>query len=441
MKVCVIGAGVIGCATAYELARQGQEVHLLDAEQAPGLGTSYANGAQLSYSYVEPFASPATLRGLPKMLFSSGSAVRFQPRWDWRQWAWGLQFLRACSAKQSLQGTAQLLEMARSSRATLARWMAEEAWSFDFEENGKLVLCPSLESLRLQERQVALQAAMGCQQEVLGPRECLEKEPALQFAPAMKWAGGVWTSDECIGDPHRLCVDLVASIRSRGGSVSMGVQARTFVRHGGRVSAVVTDQGEITADAFVLATGPRVVSLAAQLGIYLPIYPIKGYSITVPFRVGALKPRASVTDLGRKTVFAPLGTNLRVAAMAEVGASGLDVPADRVNTMVAAVAQTFPGLCDLDAPTVWAGLRPATPTSVPVVGRWRESNVFLNVGHGALGFTLAAGSATSIAHSILEYPTIKMTGNIRRAAEDASVPGAIEAADMPVSPSSSSRIQ
>lgn len=397
MKVCVIGAGVIGCATAYELARQGHDVHLLDAAQAPGLGTSYANGAQLSYSYVEPFASPTTLRGLPKMLLSRGSAVRFHPRWDWRQWVWGLQFLRACSARQSLQGTAQLLQLAQASRAALAQWMAEEAWSFGFEENGKLVLCPTPEALRQQERQVALQAAMGCRQEVLSMRECLDKEPALQAAEGLPWAGGVWTRDECIGDPHRLCLDLVASLRRHGGRVSFGVQARSFTRHAGRVSAVVTDQGEIAADAFVLATGPRAVSLAAQLGIYLPIYPIKGYSITVPFRAGAVQPRASVTDVGRKTVFAPLGTHLRVAAMAEVGAAGLDVPADRVRTMVDAVAATYPGLCDLSAPSTWAGLRPATPTSVPIVGRWRTSNVYLNVGHGALGLTLAAGSAVALA--------------------------------------------
>jgi D-amino-acid dehydrogenase len=396
MKVCVIGAGVIGCATAYELARQGNDVHLLDAEQAPGLGTSYANGAQLSYSYVEPFASPATLRGLPKMLLSRGSAVRFRPRWDWRQWAWGLQFLRACSARQSLQGTAQLLQLARASRDTLAQWMADEAWSFGFEENGKLVLCPTPDSLRQQQRQVALQATLGCQQEVLSVRECLDKEPALQAAPGLPWAGGVWTRDECIGDPHRLCLDLVASLRQRGGTVSFGVSARSFVRNAGRVRAVVTDQGVITADAFVLAAGPRVVPLAAKLGIYLPIYPIKGYSITVPFRDGAQRPRASVTDLGRKTVFAPLGTHLRVAAMAEVGATGLNVPADRVQTMRDAVAQTYPGLCDLDAPAVWAGLRPATPTSVPIVGCWRASNVYLNVGHGALGLTLAAGSAVAL---------------------------------------------
>ena len=396
MKVCVIGAGLIGCATAYQLARQGFDVHLLDSEAAPGLATSYANGAQLSYSYVEPFASPTTLWALPKMLLSRESAVRFHPRWDWRQWAWGLQFLRACTVRQSVRGTKTLLQMAQASRATLADWMQAEDWNFGFEQNGKLVLCPTAEALRQQERQVRLQAALGCDQQILTVQECLEAEPALRRARALRFVGGVWTQSECVADPHLLCQEMAGSLQRLGGTVSLGVQASGFVRHRSRISAVMTHQGEIEADAFVLAAGPRAVTLAAALGIYLPVYPIKGYSITVPFLPGVQRPCASVTDLARKTVFAPLHNNLRVAAMAEVGAQGLDIAPARVQAMVEAVDQTYPGLCDVGAPESWAGLRPATPTSVPIVGRWRSSNVYLNVGHGALGLTLASGSAVAL---------------------------------------------
>jgi D-amino-acid dehydrogenase len=400
MKVCVIGAGVIGCATAYQLARQGHDVHLLDAAQAPGLATSYANGAQLSYSYVEPFASPATLWALPKMLLSRESAVRFYPRWDWRQWAWGLQFLRACTARQSVRGTETLLHMAQASRTTLTNWMQAENWEFGFKQNGKLVLCPNAEALQQQERQMRLQAALGCHQQMLTVQECLDAEPALRRARALRFAGGVWTQSECVGDPHLLCREMVASVQRLGGRVSLGVQANGFVRHGSSVSAVKTPQGDIEADAFVLAAGPSAAPLAAALGIYLPIYPIKGYSITVPFLPGVQRPRSSVTDLGRKTVFAPLHNSLRVAAVAEVGAKGLGIPPARVQAMVEAVDQTYPGLCDTSAPQPWAGLRPATPTSVPIVGRWRASNVYLNVGHGALGLTLAAGSAAALSRHI-----------------------------------------
>ncbi|MDP4075562.1 FAD-dependent oxidoreductase [Acidovorax sp. A1169] len=172
------------------------------------------------------------------------------------------------------------------------------------------------------------------------------------------------------------------------------------MREGTRVVALQTGAGDIAADAFVLACGPRAPALATALGLRLPIEPIKGYSITVPFRAGVHRPRASVTDLARKTVFAPLGGRLRVAAMAEVGATGLSVAPARVQAMVDAVAQTYPGLCALDDPVVWAGLRPATPTSVPIVGRWRNSNVYLNLGHGALGLTLAAGSAAALSQQM-----------------------------------------
>ena len=267
MKVCVIGAGLIGCATAYQLARQGFDVHLLDSEAAPGLATSYANGAQLSYSYVEPFASPTTLWALPKMLLSRESAVRFHPRWDWRQWAWGLQFLRACTVRQSVRGTKTLLQMAQASRATLADWMQAEDWNFGFEQNGKLVLCPTAEALRQQERQVRLQAALGCDQQILTVQECLEAEPALRRARALRFVGGVWTQSECVADPHLLCQEMAGSLQRLGGTVSLGVQASGFVRHRSRISAVMTHQGEIEADAFVLAAGPRAVTLAAALGI------------------------------------------------------------------------------------------------------------------------------------------------------------------------------
>lgn len=402
MKVCVVGAGVIGCASAYQLARQGCEVHLLDASSDAGLGTSYANGAQLSYSYVEPFASPSTLRALPKMLLSRDSAVRLYPRWDWRQWLWGLQFLKACTARQSLAGTTYLLQLAQASRETLERWIAEEDWSFGFERNGKLVLCPTSQSLRQQQRQVALQAGLGCRQVVLTPEECMKVEPALQAASGLKFVGGVWTEDECIGDAYRLCQAMVAALRRRGGKINFGAPVRSFVQKDGQLSAVVTDDAEITADAFVLAAGPWSSRLAARLGILLPVYPIKGYSITVPFRDDVVRPRVSVTDLGRKTVFAPLGKHLRVAAMAEVGATNLDIAPQRVDAMLRAVEQTYPGLCHLDAPACWAGLRPSTPTSVPIVGRWQESNIFLNVGHGALGLTLAAGSAVRLGQSIVQ---------------------------------------
>lgn len=400
MKVCVIGAGIIGCATAYSLARLGCDVHLLDAASEAGTGTSFANGAQLSYSFVEPLASPATLRSLPGMLLSRSSPLRFELLPDPRQWSWGLRFLMACNHRQARRGTRELLRLASLSRRVLDEWMAHENWSFSFQMNGKLVLCPDLASLARQRAQIRFQRLLGCRQEIFSARECLAQEPALQ-AYAGQFAGGVWTEDECVGDPYLLCARIVQSLRCMGAAIRFGTPVQSLLSAGGCIVAAVTSAGHVEADAFVIAAGCASRDLAAQAGLPLPIYPIKGYSLTLALRTGALAPRASVTDLGRKIVFAPLAGALRVAAMAEVVGSDLTIPPDRIRQMIESVVAVFPGLCDLDSAKPWAGLRPATPTSVPIVGPTRIQNLFINSGHGALGFTLAAGSAEILSRVIM----------------------------------------
>ncbi|QTN26715.1 D-amino acid dehydrogenase [Rhodoferax sp. AJA081-3] len=400
MKVCVIGAGVVGCSTAYQLARMGCDVHLVDEATGPGLLTSYANGAQLSYSYVEPLASPHTLRALPGLLAARHSPLRFTPRLDWRQWRWGLQFLRACTRKQVEDGTSQLLRLSQLSRDTLVEWMQTEGWSFDHKINGKLVLCPDDNSLKRQDAQIQFQRHQGCHQQILSAAECVEKEPALQNYSG-KFAGGVWTADERVGDPYKLCLELVKSAQRLGATVSFNTALQDFVVRGDRLTHVRTGKGELVADAFVLATGVHAAAHAAKLGMHVPVYPIKGYSITVPMRETIRAPQVSITELSLKTVFAPLGQNLRVAAMAEIGEQGLSIPAARIQQMLASVESVFPGLCDTETCQPWAGLRPATPTSIPIVGRSKYKNLFLNVGHGALGLTLAAGSAVALSQELM----------------------------------------
>lgn len=403
MKVCVIGAGIIGCATAYHLARLGHTVHLLDAAPQPGNGTSFANGAQLSYSYVEPFASPATLRAIPALLWSANSPIKFRLRADVQQWMWLARFLLACSAGRAASGTAQLLELASTSRKVLDAWLMEEQWDVSFRQNGKLVLCPDAGVLKKQAAQVKLQAALGCQQEVLDRQACIAREPALERSTS-EFVGGVWTPDECVADPFLLCAEMARSLGRLGGEIWLGAEVQSFLKDGPKVVAAQTQRGAVSADVFVLAAGMQSPKLAKQLGVRLPLYPLKGYSITVPFKNrNDLRPVASVTDLGRKTVFAPLGDRLRVAAMVEIGGDDLAIPNGRVEAMLRSVEAAYPGLCDLGAPQAWAGLRPSTPDSLPIIGRIRESNVFLNTGHGALGLTLAAGSAARLGLDIERF--------------------------------------
>lgn len=399
--ICVIGAGIVGCASAYQLAREGHRVLLLDAALGPGQGCSFANGGQLSYSYVEPLATPATLRALPKMLLVRDSPVSFRPTLDWRQYAWGLQFLAACRAAQVQLATRRLLELSFLSRDTLADWMLDGAWSVSFERNGKLVLCPDDATLQRQLLQMRFQATLGCEQQALSVEQCLEKEPALLDAirPEPKaYVGGIWTPGECVADAHAMSRVLVDRLRARGGETRFGTRVTGFALGRRGVQAVLTSEGELACDAVVLAAGSESARLAGLLDEYLPVYPIKGYSLTLPIGDAARAPRVSVTDLGRKTVLAPLGGELRVAAMAEISGHGLDVPFARIEQMRSAVTALYGGVIDARAVgRHWSGLRPATPTSLPIVRRSkRHANVYLNVGHGALGLTLAAGSAVML---------------------------------------------
>ena len=396
MHVIVIGAGIVGCATAYQLLRDGHSVELVDAQAQAGRVSSFANGAQLSYSYVEPLASPATLRALPMLLLEKNSALRFVPRLDWRQWVWGMRFLAACRHSQAQRGTLALLELAALSRQTLDVWISENEWDIDYSQNGKLVLCRDAQSLAHQAAQVRFQASMGSVQEILSASQCVERAPTLAAANS-PFVGGVWTASECVADPYKLCQSLVASIAALGGVLRFSHSVESVELHSGRFHALHTQHGKLSGDACVITAGAATPALCEPLGLHLPIYPIKGYSLTVPVLQPQRVTKCSITDVGLKTVFAPLGKALRVAAAAEIVGHDLQVQPKRIDQMLQAVDRMFPGACDLSAPSTWAGLRPATPTSLPIIGASRIPNVYINSGQGALGLTLAAGSAVRLA--------------------------------------------
>jgi D-amino-acid dehydrogenase len=404
MKVCVIGAGVVGCATAYELCRAGHKVTLLDAAPEPGSGASFANGAQLSYRFVEPLANPGTLMALPRLLVRRDSPLRFRLRLDPAQWAWGLQFLRACAPARARSGAQRLAALGRLSEAVLDRWMGEESLAFGWRRNGKLLLCPDRPSWERQQRQVRL-LDRADEQVLLDRQACLRREPAL--AGAEPFWGGVWTPGECAGDPAAYCRSLVAALLRRGGQARFGTPVLGLERAGSRARAALTPQGPVAAQAFVLAAGLAGRRLAGTWGETLPLYPVKGYSLTLRLRPGRFGPRTNVTHLGRKMVLAPLGDYLRVAATADVVGEDTRLPPDRIAAIVAGVEAVYPGLCELSDPQAlgaWAGLRPMTPDSLPIVRRAQLSNVWLNVGHGALGFTLAAGCARLVREALAATP-------------------------------------
>jgi D-amino-acid dehydrogenase len=402
--VCVVGAGIVGSAAALALAEAGWRVTLLDAREAPGLGESRANGAQLSYSYVEPLATPAALRALPGWLLSPDSPLRWRPRSDWAHWRWLLQFVAACRWPQVQRTTGALLALSGLSRQVLDRWLQARpglAESTLHARPGKLVLYRQAGARAAVERQLGWQRALGCEQRIVSAAECQALEPALAPGGGGPIAFGVWTESEEVVDAARLARGLAAA---SGATLRLGERALRFQRvagvrgqPSGRIVALHTDQGCIEADAFVLAAGPAVRGLLAPLGWTPPVEPIKGYSVTLPVIDPSLAPEVSVTDQGRKLVYARLGEQLRVAGFAELCGHDRSPQPRRFEALCQAVRETFPGACGFDDPQPWVGLRPATPGGRPLLGATRWPGLWLAAGHGVLGLTLACGSAALLA--------------------------------------------
>lgn len=401
MHVAVLGAGIVGLATAYALRLQGMEVTVID-RATPGAGASGGNGAQLSYSYVQPLADPGIWTQLPKLLLAADSPLKFQLQWDPQQWRWGLEFLRACNADTSARSTAQLLQLALRSRQGFEAMLQDLALDCDFARSGKLVVYSSVAALEAARRQVALQQRLGSVQEVVSAQRCVELEPALQHYQA-HMAGAVYTPSECAADCAKVCDGLYAALQARGVRFVLGQEVLGTVQRDARLQAVRTTAGEVAAEQFVLALGSASAGFAQQLGLRLPVYPLKGYSITLDLADGAgAAPQVSVTDAARKVVFARIGHRLRVAGMAElVGYDSRIVP-QRIQQLCEASRAVFPNLKAGADVHPWTGMRPATPTGLPIVGRHPQGpgNLLLNTGHGALGFTLAFGTAQVLADAL-----------------------------------------
>lgn len=397
MRVCVLGAGIIGLATAYALRRAGHEVTVID-RAAPGSGASGGNGAQLSYSYVQPLADPGIWRQLPRLLLSPASPLKLRPRLDPQQWLWGLQFLAACNGPRSRASTAWLLSLAASSRQAFDSMMKEEKLDCDFSATGKLVLYSSAEAFTGAKRQLLLQRQLGSVQEAVSADRCVGIEPALEKYHR-QIAGAIYTPGECAADCQKTCDGLLTTLQRDGVRFLLGTSIDQLVVRGTTVVAVATSQGPVEADHYVLALGVQSSLMARALGVRLPIYPLKGYSITVELdQAASAAPTVSVTDSARKVVFARIGSRLRVAGMAELSGYSTTVPPAQIASLRASTQALFPGCSSFAELSPWAGMRPATPTGLPVIGRHASApdNLLFNTGHGALGFTLAFGSASRI---------------------------------------------
>jgi D-amino-acid dehydrogenase len=390
-QVIVIGGGVVGLTSAWWLLEAGFGVTLVERAPAVGSAASARNGGQLSYRYVSPLADAGVPFKALQWLFDDNGPLRFRPEADLRQWRWLASFLQRCNARANRETTHQLLQLGELSRKAMVQLEPHVSLDdFSWRDAGKLVVYRSA-------RTFAAAAARPDAGTVLSAAECIAREPALAAA-APVLAGGIYNSGEAVADCHAFCQALAARLQAHPrfhGIVH--ADAQDLITDGRRIAGVRSTRGVLQADAYVLAAGIQSRTLAHTAGIYLPLYPLKGYSLSAPIRATDIAPEISVTDFERKVLYARIGTQLRVAAMVDMVGEDTRLDARRVATLTRQVRETMPHAADYEQITPWAGLRPATPSSAPIVGATGFDNLWLNVGHGPLGFTFACGTATMLA--------------------------------------------
>lgn len=389
MKICVLGAGVVGLTSAWWLAEAGHRVVVVDRHAAAAAEASAANGAQLSYNFVAPMASPAMLRKLPAMFLGGDDAIRVSLDWDLVRW--GIDFLRACTGSAVERTLAAQLALAALSRAELAQLTQAQSLDFGLRTAGKLVLYRNAGDFTA--AQPAPDTSMD--QDVLTASECLALEPGLRIK-AGELAGGVYTSSEQVGDCAVFCAALFDRLKRRSNvDIHMSTSVGRPIMSRGRLTGIETSNGTIEADAFVLSLGSGARAFARACGLSLPIYPVKGHSITIAG--DALT--HSVTDYSRKIVYAPLPGAIRIAGFADFKGYDRAPDSSRISELRADATATF-GLAAPGDNAPWAGLRPITPDSRPIIGPSPLGGLYLNTGQGMLGWTLACGSARLLADLI-----------------------------------------
>jgi len=389
-KVTVIGGGVIGLATAYALVREGQSVELIEARDSLASATSFANGGGLFFHHVAPLADAGVPWQALGWLLQGDSPLRLRLRLDPAQWRWLMAFMGACRRSVNRRNGAQLLELALHSQATLAHWRENDGLTdFAWRRNGKLVAFRSERAFARGREHVDT-----ANQQVLDGTDLRALEPTLAEVP---FIGGVLTPDEEVADCHRFCERLAERLRACGQCrFLLGRPVTRLLAHADQVVALQVGEARVDVQRLVLCAGHRSAGLGLP-GMHLPVYPLKGYSLTAPIAPKHRAPEVSITDYERKIVYARLDSQLRVAAMVDIVGFDESVDARRLQSMRRLALETLPNAADYGQAVEWAGMRPATPTGVPIIGATAYRNLWVNLGHGALGFTLACGSAERLA--------------------------------------------
>ena len=408
MKIIVLGAGILGISSAWFLRRDGHDVTVIDRQPGAGLETSYANGSQISVSYAEPWANPGAPLKILKWLGKEDSPLLFRLNADPHQWWWGLAFLANCTPARTRFNTIQLTNLGLYSRKTLIALRGETGIRYDELERGILHLYESEAEYEAARPGLELMREFGCTMNFLNPEEIVELEPSLA-SYRTRLVGGAHAPEDESGDAFKFTQRLAALAAAGGVELRYDTQVLSLKQQGGRVIGVVVKDGHpngpgaettLTADAYVMCMGPWSARMLRGVGVSTLIYPAKGYSATLPIKPGALANTVSLTDHQLKIVFSRLGERIRIAGTAELSGYGTELNRVRCEALTRRAEEMFPGVLDASKVEYWAGLRPATPSNVPYIGRSKLGNLWLNTGHGTLGWTHGAGSGLAVADLI-----------------------------------------
>ncbi len=407
----VLGAGVTGVTTAWYLRQAGFEVSLIDRQPGAGLETSFANGGQISISHPEPWANPSAPWLALRWLGRTDAPLKLHPARDPAQWRWVIAFLRECLPWRTRHNTAAIAALAVWSGHCLAELRDTTGLEYEQRTRGILHLFNSTREFRHATRRAAELAHFGIEARVCSAADCVEIEPALGFRHG-HLAGGMYAPGDESGNAHLFTQALAERLGQAGARLYWNTRILHLNHRNGRIDGVdIADaagrKGVLSADAYVVCLGSYSPRLLAPLGMRLPIYPVKGYSITAPLTEPARAPEVSLTDESRRIVCSRLGNRLRVAGTAELNGFDTRVRPERIRPLEEWARQNFPGVIDETRITPWAGLRPATPGNLPLIGKGPCPKLWLNTGHGTLGWTLACGSAAALVQLMRgEWPPI-----------------------------------
>lgn len=399
MKIIILGSGVIGTASAYYLALAGHEVTVIERQDGSALETSFANAGEVSPGYSAPWAGPGVPIKAVKWLLMQHSPLVIKPALDPAMWRWVFQMLLNCTHRAYGINKGRMVKLAEYSRDCMIELRKDTNIQYDERMQGTLQLFRTQKQLDGAHTDIDILKQYQVPYELLNPQECLKSEPALRHVQG-KYVGGLRLPNDETGDCFKFTQTLAKMAQALGVKFEYGVHVQGLQQSGDKIEKILTSRGDMTADRYVLALGSYSPKLLAPLGIKVPVYPIKGYSITVPITDASGAPESTVMDETFKVAITRLGDRIRVGGTAEIAGYDLNLREPRRETLVHSVSDLFPRGGDISKAQFWCGLRPMTPDGTPVLGPTKLSNLFLNTGHGTLGWTMACGSGRVLADLI-----------------------------------------